>query len=268
MSRQAMNKKVTTTIDHRGVATVTLNRPHKHNAFDADMIAELTAALQQIGSTANVRVMILTAAGKTFSAGADLQWMRRMGDYSYEENLKDAETLAQLLKTLDEMPTPTIARINGAAFGGALGLISCCDIAIATEHSAFCFSEVKIGLIPATISPYIIRAMGTRNTRRYFMTGESFTAQSAVTLGLIHEAVESVKLDIRIEAMVNALLKNSPAAITAVKKLLENIDNQAISETTQRETSQRLAEIRMSDEGQEGLSAFLEKRQPSWQDKN
>ena len=269
-----MNQKVITSIDHRGIATVTLNRPEKHNALDDEMINELTAALKQIGATNTqqtdakqpVGVMILAAEGNTFSAGADLQWMKRMGTFSYEENIRDADALTEMLDTLNQLPIPTIAQIQGPAFGGALGLISCCDIAIATTKSSFCFSEVKIGLIPATISPHVIKAIGERNARRYFLSAEMISASQAMNIGLIHEVVKNNQLDSTIQETVNGLLKNSPAAMNAAKQLVRDIAQHPIGDANiSQETSKRLADIRLSEEGQEGLSAFLEKRKPRWQ---
>ncbi|HEB28624.1 MAG TPA: enoyl-CoA hydratase/isomerase family protein [Porticoccus sp.] len=263
-----MNNRVRLTTDFRGVATVTLSRPHTHNAFDGCMVDELTSAFETTMANPSARVMILAAEGKTFSAGADLAWMKRMGEYSYIENLKDAKNLAKMLKTLHEMPLPTIARIQGPAFGGALGLISCCDIAIAATKASFAFSEVKIGLIPATISPYIIEAMGSRAARRYFMTGEKFEAQQAVDLGLINEAVEETQLDNTIAQLITTLLENSPTAMHSAKQLVQDIGNRSINDELIKETCERIADIRQSKEGQEGLSAFLEKRKPHWRQDN
>lgn len=263
-----MNNRVRLTTDFRGVATVTLSRPHTHNAFDDCMVDELTSAFETTTANPSARVMILAAEGKTFSAGADLTWMKRMGEYSYKENLKDAKNLATMLKTLYEMPLPTIARIQGPAFGGALGLISCCDIAIAATKASFAFSEVKIGLIPATISPYIIDAMGSRAARRYFMTGEKLEAQQAVDLGLINEAVEETQLDNTIAQLINTLLENSPTAMHSAKQLVQDIRNRSINDELIKETCERIANIRRSKEGQEGLSAFLEKRKPHWRQDN
>jgi methylglutaconyl-CoA hydratase len=178
------NNTVITHIGEEGVATVTLNRQEKHNAFDEHVIAELQAAFDQLAAQDNVRVVILKSAGKNFSSGADMNWMKRMSEYDYDDNLKDARQLASMLKSLHDMPQPTIARVQGAAFGGAVGLISCCDIAVAEHNASFCLSEVKIGLIPATISPYVIRAIGERASKRYFITAERFSAEQALLLGL------------------------------------------------------------------------------------
>jgi methylglutaconyl-CoA hydratase len=250
------------------VATVTLSRPNTHNAFDDGMVDQLTSAFETIMANPSIRVMILAAEGKTFSAGADLNWMKRMGEYSYEKNLQDAKNLATMLKTLYEMPLPTIARIQGPAFGGALGLISCCDIAIAATKASFAFNEVKAGLIPATISPYIIKSIGPRASRRYFMTGETFGTEQAVTLGLIDEAVEGSQLNNHITQLITALLKNSPAAMQASKQLVQDIEHRPIDDTLIKKTYEQIADIRLSKEGQEGLAAFLEKRKPHWKQDN
>lgn len=260
-----MKSMITTKIDTRGVATITLNRANKHNAFNSQMVNQLTSAFKQTAANPKNRVLVLTAEGKTFSAGADLQWMKHMGECSYEENLRDAEALAHMLKTLNEIPLPTIARIQGPAFGGALGLISCCDIAVAATHASFAFSEVKIGLIPSTISPYIVEAIGSRASRRYFITGEKFQAKQAVKLGVINETVEEAQLDNTIAKLITTMLKNSPVAMRASKQLIQDIKYQPINDVLIKETSERIARIRLSKEGQEGLSAFLEKRRPSWQ---
>ncbi len=251
-------------IDGRGVATVTMNRPDKHNAFDDGVIAELTAAFEALAANPEVRLMVLAAAGKSFSAGADLGWMQRMAGYSYEDNLRDAGALARMLKTLDSLPLPTIARVQGAAFGGAVGLVSCCDIAIASPRASFCLSEVKIGLIPATISPYVVAAMGQRAARRYSVSAERFSAETAASLGLVSEVVAEEALDAAVDAMIDTLLGNSPAAMRAAKQLIAEVGNRPIDATLIADTSERIARIRVSEEGQEGLGAFLEKRTPAW----
>ncbi|WP_240222168.1 enoyl-CoA hydratase/isomerase family protein [Rheinheimera hassiensis] len=251
-------------IDQRGVATLTLNRPQVHNAFDDAMIAELIAVLKDLANNDEVRVLVLAANGKNFSAGADLNWMRSMAQKDYQQNLNDAAELATLMHRLDKFPKPTIALIKGAAFGGALGLVACCDIAIAEENASFCLSEVRIGLIPAVISPYVMRAIGERESRRYFLTAERFMAPKAKQLGLLHEVVGDGELADSAETFINTLLQNSPAALTAAKSLIHNIYNRKISNNVIAHTEQTIAEIRVSPEGQEGLSAFLEKRKPAW----
>ncbi len=251
-------------LDDRGVATVTMNRPDKHNAFDDGVIAELTEAFNGLAKNPDVRVMILAAEGKSFSAGADLGWMQRMATYSFNENLRDANQLANMLKTLNNLPFPTIARVQGAAFGGAVGLVSCCDMAVAGPRASFCLSEVKIGLIPATISPYVIAAIGQRASRRYFMTAERFSAEEAERLGLVSQVVTAETLDTTIEGLVEALLGNSPEAVKAAKRLVFAVENRIVNDELIAQTSEQIANIRVSEEGQEGLGAFLEKRPARW----
>lgn len=251
-------------IDARGVATLTLNRPEVHNAFDDAMIAELIAMLRDLANNDQVRLLLLTANGKNFSAGADLNWMRSMAQKNYQQNLDDANELAALMHKLDKFPKPTIALVQGAAFGGAVGLIACCDMALAEQGASFCLSEVKIGLIPAVISPYVMRALGERQCRRYFLTAERFSADSALTMGLLHQVVAAGELASQAESLIASLLQNSPAAVSAAKALLHNIYNRKISNNVIAHTTQAIAEIRVSAEGQEGLTAFLEKRKPAW----
>lgn len=251
-------------IDPRGIATVTLNRPDKHNAFDDAIVAELTEAFNTVENTPRARVMILASNGDSFSAGADLAWMKRMAGYSYGDNLQDANALARLLYTLNFMNIPTIARVQGAVYGGAVGLVSCCDMAVASSHASFCFSEVKIGLIPATISPYVVAAIGQRSARRYFLSAERFMADKAQQLGLISEVVDAARLDSTIDQLTDALVSNSPAALKAAKKLIFDVSHKNIDTEIMSSTSERIAAIRVSDEGQEGLTAFLEKRSPRW----
>ena len=258
------DKKITLVIDPRGVATVTLDNKEKHNAFDDEMISELTHTFEQVANNDNVRAMVLAANGKSFSAGADLNWMKRISHYAYKENLADASALALMLKTLNTLPKPTIARVQGAAFGGAVGLVSCCDIAVASSQASFCLSEVKIGLIPATISPYVIAAIGSRAARRYFNTAEKFDALTAKDLGLVSEVVDAEQLDSSINTLLEALLRNSPAALKASKQLVFDVAGREINTGLIQETSKRIAAIRVSPEGQEGLSAFLDKRPAEW----
>lgn len=246
------------------VATITLNNPEKHNAFDDKLIAEMLAAFTQIDKDETIRAVVLASQGKSFSSGGDLNWMKRMADYSYEENLSDAQALATMLNTLNNLSKPTIARVQGPAFGGAVGLVSCCDMAVASSNATFCLSEVKIGIIPATISPYVIDAIGSRAARRYFLTAERITAEQALRLGLVNEVCEHNELDQYVNNFVNSLLNNSPAAIAASKQLIREVSHTAIDNSLIKHTSERIAVIRVSTEGQEGLSAFLEKRPPSW----
>lgn len=254
-------------IDERGVATLTMNRPDVHNAFDDVMIAELRQALQQVAEHADARVLVLRANGKNFSAGADLNWMRSMATKNYQENVEDAGHLGALMWELDQLPLPTIAMVNGAAFGGAVGLVACCDMAIADERASFCLSEVKIGLIPAVISPYVVRALGEAAARRYMLTAERFFATEAQRLGLI-DVVTTDSLDEALEPLLTALLANSPAAVKACKRLIHHVSNHPLDAEVVAETARRIAEIRVSAEGQEGLSSFLEKRAPAWQQSN
>lgn len=258
------NDAVLFDVDDRGVATVTLNRPDVHNAFDDALIAELTRLFKYIGEQADVRVMVLQANGKSFCAGADLNWMKRMATYSYEENVADANALATMLHTLHTLPKPTIAKIQGAAFGGAVGLVACCDIAIGSRLSKFCLSEVKLGLIPATISPYVIEALGPRVAKRYFMTAEVFSARRARRLGLLAEAVVEEDLTPTVDDLVTHILNNGPTAVAAAKQLVFDVKDEDIGEELLEKTSLRIATIRVSEEGQEGLGAFLEKRPPAW----
>jgi methylglutaconyl-CoA hydratase len=256
--------KVITQIDSRGVAQVTLNNPDKHNAFDDQMIIELTNAFNALAANANVRIMLLKSEGKSFSAGADLEWMKRMASYSYQQNLNDARALAAMLKALHQMPIPTIARVQGAAFGGAIGLISCCDIALASSNASFALSEVKIGLVPSTISPYVIAAIGERHAKRYFMTAERFDTNTALQISLVHEAVEEQFLDDKVEQLITAILSNGPEAVVAAKQLVFAVSGKAIDSSLIEHTCEVIAGIRVSAQGQEGLSAFLDKQKPHW----
>jgi len=260
-----MKPTVLTDIDNRGVARVTLNRAEIHNAFDDLLIAELTAVFKRLAVDDRVRVVVLTGSGRSFSAGADLNWMRRTADYSREENLVDASALAGLMQTLDSFPKPTIALVQGAAYGGGVGLVACCDIAIATARATFCLSEVRLGLMPAVISPYVTAAIGSRACRRYFLTAEPFSAAEAHRLGLLHEVVTNEE-ELRSRGMElgNLLLKNGPKAMAAAKNLIATVAGQPISAALRDETALRIADRRASAEGREGISAFLEKRQPVW----
>ncbi len=248
------------TVDESGIATITLNRPKKHNAFDDILLADLKHALLQAEQTPEVRVVIIAAEGKSFSAGADLAWMQRMIDYSQEENLQDAQILATTLKTLNNLSKPTIAKVQGNAYGGALGLISCCDIAVACQHTHFCFSEVKLGLIPATISPYVIHAIGPRAARRYFLTAETFDTTTALNLHLIQETAAPDELDSLVQAIANTILENCPSATSLCKKLIFDIQGKEINEALIEQTCQRIASIRTSDTAQERLRDFLTKK--------
>jgi methylglutaconyl-CoA hydratase len=251
-------------ISERGIATVILNNPAKHNAFDDKIIDELTAAFEQVSNKKDVRVMILAATGKNFCAGGDLAWMKRMANYSYDENLKDSKALAKMFKTLNFLTVPTIARVQGVAFGGGVGLVSCCDMAVATPDASFSLSEVNIGLIPAVISPYVVGAIGQRAARRYFITAERFDSQTALKLGLVSKVVKKEQLDHETDKLAATLLANSPAAIDAAKQLIFDVTGRILDDELIDFTCERIAEIRVSAEGQEGLTAFLEKRKPTW----
>lgn len=264
MSDTNTAQTVLTEIDARGVATVTLNRPEKHNAFDDTMIMQLSETFASLASNDTVRVMVLAANGKSFSAGGDLGWMKRSAQFTHEQNLDDAKTLAAMLHCLNTLPKPTIARVHSAAFGGAVGLISCCDIAIGTSAAKFSLSEVKIGLIPATISPYVIAAIGPRAARRLFTTAERFDAQQALALGLLSTVVEDeAVLDASVDAYIAQLLGNGPKAMAAAKALVFDM-NRPIDDALMEDSCRRIADARASAEGQEGLAAFLEKRAPAW----
>ena len=262
---KSQSEQVLFDVDSRGVATVTMNNPDKHNAFDDSIIFALSHLFHEIAKCHDINVMILASTGKSFSAGADLGWMKRMASYSYEENLADANALAHMLKNLNFLPQPTIAKVQGAAFGGAVGLASCCDIVLASEKASFCLSEVKLGLIPATISPYVVNAIGQKASRRYFQTAERFFADKAQQLGLVDEILPLTALDAAVEKMAQTLLANGPLAVRQAKQLALDVAYQDIDETLSEITSERIAAIRVSTEGQEGLSAFFEKRQPAWQ---
>ena len=247
------------------IGLLTLNNPDKHNAFDDVLIADLTAALKLLDANPDVRVVILSAVGKSFSAGADLNWMKRMAAYTQEENLRDAMGLATLMRTLHNLTKPTIARVQGAAFGGGVGLVACCDIAVGTLNASFSLSETRIGLIPAVISPYVIAAMRERAAHRYFLTAEKFDAAEAYRLGLLHDlAQDDDELDDKINDAVTALLGCSPRAVAEAKQLIAAVANRPIDDALVADTAARIARVRVSEEGREGLTAFLEKRKARW----
>jgi methylglutaconyl-CoA hydratase len=258
------NSELLTEIDERGLATVIMNRPELHNAFDDALIAAMTEELRRLDGDPEVRVVLLEGKGRSFSAGADLGWMRRMADYSREENLKDARALAGLMATLDGLSKPTIALVHGAAYGGGVGLVACCDIALASSRATFCLSEVKLGLIPAVISPYVVAAIGSRAARRYFLTAERFDADEARRLGLVHEVLPEETLSERAASLVDLVLRNGPKAMTAAKELVFAVARGPIDPAMLADTAERIAGIRAGEEGREGVSAFLEKRLPAW----
>jgi methylglutaconyl-CoA hydratase len=244
------------------IARVTLDRAQLHNAFDESLIADLTAAFRSLGEDAAVRAVVLTGAGKSFSAGADLNWMKRMAKYGYAENLADAEALALMLATLDRLPKPTIARVHGPVFAGGTGLVAACDIAVGTREAKFCLSEAKLGLSPATISPYVIRAMGEHNARRYFLTAEVFGAEEAFRIGML--SILTDRLDEEIDALVKHLLAGGPQAHAKIKDLIRAVAGRPVDDALAAETAKRIAEIRVSPEGREGIASFLEKRKAAW----
>ncbi|MDI1252975.1 enoyl-CoA hydratase-related protein [Thermomonas sp.] len=246
------------------VARLRMTRPQVHNAFDAELIGELTAALQQVATDAGVRVLVLEAEGASFSAGADLNWMRSMATASEDANRIDSLALARLMRTLDELPKPTIARVQGAAFGGGVGLVACCDIAIGAEGAKFGLTESKLGLLPAVISPYVIAAIGPRQARRYFATAEIFDATAALRIGLLHQVVDANALDAAVQAQVALLLKAGPVAAASAKQLVRDVCAHADGNRHDADNAALIARLRVSPEGQEGLSAFLDKRKPQW----
>ena len=258
---------VRTAVDPRGVASVTLNRPEVHNAFNETLIAELTATLRELAADERVRVVVLAGEGRSFCAGADLDWMRRTGTYSPEENFQDALAAAGMLRTLDTLPKPTVAAVHGAAFGGGVGLVACCDVAIASENAMFSFSEARLGLIPAVISPYVIAAIGERQARRYFLTAERFPASEARRIGLVHEVTAPESLAAAVDGVVNELQSGGPAALRAAKELVRTVAARIGEEGLPAETARRIAEIRVGEEAQQGIQAFLEKRQAPWRNK-
>ena len=247
-----------------GRATVTLNRPDVHNAFDDKLIALLTRELDALDRNPTVGVVVLAAAGKSFCAGADLKWMRRMAEYSEAENQADAEALAALMKTLNRLSKPTVAEVQGAAYGGGVGLICCCDIAIASKAAQFSISEVKLGLIPSVISPYVVAVIGERQARRYALGAETFDAIEAKRIGLVHEVTAAEDLQAAVDAMVEALLANGPAAMVETKDQIAGVANRPVDDRLIAASAARIARIRVSDEGREGVAAFLEKRKPGW----
>ena len=253
------------TVDIReGIARVTLDRPEVRNAFDDALISSLTKAFSEIDANPAVRVLILGGNGPAFCAGADLNWMKRMATYGYEQNVADAQGLATMLATLDRIAKPTIARVHGPAFAGGTGLVAACDIAIGTPEAKFCFSEAKLGLSPATISPYVLRAIGERAARRYFLTAEVFGAEEAYRIGLLSLLTPSENLDPAIEALVRHLLAGGPEAHAKIKELLRTVSHRPLDDALAAETARRIAEIRVSPEGREGIASFLEKRKAAW----
>jgi methylglutaconyl-CoA hydratase len=253
-------------IERQGpIGLITMNRAERHNAFDDALIAELTESLRSMEAEDAIRVIVLSGAGKSFSAGADLNWMKRMAGFSMEENRRDAMAMATLMRTLAHLRKPTIARVHGAAYGGGVGLVACCDIAVAAQSAMFSLTEVKLGLIPAVISPYVVAAIGERAARRYFLTGERFEAAEAWRLGLVHEiATSEGDLDEKLGTIVDAMLACSPAAQREAKDLIRAVSGRPVTSELIQDTAERIAKIRSSPEGREGVAAFLEKRRASW----
>lgn len=251
-------------VDARGIATVTLDRPEIHNAFDDVMIAALARALGDLDSDPAVRVVVVAATGRSFSAGANLNWMKRMAGYSEAQNVEDALGLAGLMHRLYTLSKPTLARVHGPAFAGGLGLVACCDIAVAAREATFCLTEVRLGLIPAVITPYVVAAIGERPARRYCLTAERFDAAEALRLGLVHEVVEAAALDARIDALVGQLLLGGPASLAECKAWVTEVAARPIDAALVTESARRIAAVRASDEGRDGVAAFLEKREARW----
>jgi len=254
----------TLNIETGAVATVTLNRPEVRNAFNDEVILEITAAFSQLGQDDQVRAIVLAAEGPAFCAGADLNWMRSMADYSHAENLADATQLAGMLQVIYTCPKPTVARIQGDVYAGGMGLVAACDMAVSVDTANYCLSEVKLGLYPATISPYVIRAMGARAAHRYFLTAERFDAAEALRIGFVHAVVGAEQLDDKVGEITTALLHTSPNAVQECKALLHEVAGKDIDSALITRTVQGIAIIRASDEGKEGVQSFLQKRKPSW----
>jgi methylglutaconyl-CoA hydratase len=257
---------IETDIDGRGAATVWLNRPEVHNAFDDTLIATLTEELRRVEADPKVRVVVLAGRGKSFSAGADLGWMKRMAGYTEAENRRDAEALAELLRTLNYLRKPTIAAVQGNAYGGGVGLVACCDIAIAVEAATFALTEVRLGLTPATISPYVVSAVGERQARRYFLTAEAFNAREAQRIGLVHQTCKPDDLPIIVAQIIDSLVACGPAAQAAAKDLIRRVGRGPVDAEMIADTARRIAEIRVTPEGREGIAAFLEKRKAAWRE--
>ncbi|PIW27028.1 MAG: enoyl-CoA hydratase [Rhodospirillales bacterium CG15_BIG_FIL_POST_REV_8_21_14_020_66_15] len=247
-----------------GIATVTLRRPEIHNAFDDDLVMRLTRELQGLGRDTVVRVVILASTGKSFSAGADVNWMKRMAEFGQEENLEDAKALAGLMFTLHNLRKPTIAAVQGSAFGGGVGLVAACDIAVAAREAQFALTEVKLGILPAAVGPYVISAMGARQATRYMLTGERFDAARAVEIGLVTEVTDQDNVLPRAREFAEMLLDNGPRAMAEVKNLVRYVVGHERDEALMAQTAGHIARVRASDEGREGLAAFLERRKPNW----
>jgi methylglutaconyl-CoA hydratase len=250
---------------HGHLARVTLNRPEVRNAFNAELIAELTDAFTTLGARSDLRAIVLAAEGKAFCAGADLNWMKAMAGYSWDENHADATRLADMLWALYSCPVPVVARVQGDVYAGGVGLVACADVVVAVDTAGFCLSEAKLGLLPATIGPYVVKALGEQASRRYFVTAERFSAAEAHRLGLAHEVVTADALDAKVDELVAAIAANGPAAVRACKQLVKDVAGRAVTPELRGDTVRRIADIRASAEGREGVASFLNKRAPSWQ---
>ena len=246
------------------VARITLTQPEVRNAFSDEVIADITHAFHAVGKRSDVRAVVLAAEGPAFCAGANLNWMRRMADYTREENIADAGKLAEMLRVIYVCPKPTVARVQGDVYAGGMGLVAACDMAVSVDTAGFCLSEVKLGLIPATISPYVIRAMGARAAHRYFLTAERFGAAEALRIGFVHEVVAADQLDAKVDDIVKALVSASPNAVRACKQLVQEVAEREIDAPLIAATVEGIADIRASDEGREGVQSFLNKRKPYW----
>ncbi|WP_154357407.1 enoyl-CoA hydratase/isomerase family protein [Duganella aquatilis] len=246
------------------VATVTLNRPDVRNAFNETTITEIKQAFSELGEDDALRAIVLAANGPAFCAGADLNWMKKMAGYTHAENQADALQLAEMLRTIYLCPKPVVAKVQGDCYAGGMGLVAACDIIVAVEEANFCLSEVKLGLIPATISPYVIKAMGENASRRYFLTAERFGAREALRIGFAHEVVSTETLDAKVTEIVKALVNNSPNAVRQAKLLVRDVVGQPVNDALLADTAERIAQIRASDQGREGVASFLEKRKSAW----
>jgi len=264
MSSMASSNPVVLAHREGAVARVTLNRPEVRNAFNEAVIAELTRIFAALSQDSSLRAVVLAAEGKAFCAGADLNWMKAMAGYDWDENHADASQLAQMLWTIYSCPVPVIARVQGDVYAGGVGLVAVCDVVVATEAAGFCLSEAKLGLLPATISPYVVRAIGEQASRRYFVTAERFSAAEAHRIGLVHELADENTLDEKIAFLLSSLLANSPAAVRACKALVKDVAHAPITPELRDDTARRIADIRASVEGREGVQSFLNKTQPSW----
>lgn len=259
-----MSHRYLTLTVNAGVATVTLTQPEIRNAFSDEVILEITEAFRVAGERPDVRAIVLAAEGPAFCAGANLNWMRRMADYDRAENLQDAGALAEMLRTIYTCPKPTIARVQGDVYAGGMGLVAACDMAVSSDNAGFCLSEVKIGLVPGTIAPYVLRAMGARAGHRYFLTGERFDAAEALRIGFVHQVVAIDQLDDAVDSLLKALLAAGPDAVRSCKKLVLDVAEREINAQLIASTVEVIADIRASDEGKEGVQAFLSKRKPAW----